>query len=93
MHRHHFFLLYFVNLPPRLRGELGVGVADEVALGAVRAQLVPVAGRREEAHRLARLRHDGVGQQVVHRVGHLLVVVDLRMNVGDITEPFSRGAS
>ena len=75
---HHFFIfLYQVNLPARLRGESGVGGLDEVAL-AIIAQLVPVAARREEAHRLARLRHDGVGQQVVRGVGHLSVVVDLQ---------------
>ena len=73
----HHFTLYFVNRPARLRGDCGVGGLDEVAL-AIIAQLVPVAARREEAHRLARLRHDGVGQQVVRGVGHLSVVVDLQ---------------
>ena len=95
---HHFFLVYFVNRPARRRGERGVGVADEVALGAVRVQLVPVAGRREEAHRLARLRHDGVGQQVVRGVGDLSVVVDLqngkkRVAIKDASVPHSDSSS
>ena len=76
-HGHHLLLVYFINGPPGRRGERGVGVADEVADGAVGAQLVAVARRREEADRLAGLRHDGVGQQV-SIVGHLLVVHDLR---------------
>ena len=86
VHRHHSVIHYFVNRPAGLRGEHGVGVADEIALGAVRAQLVPVARRREEAHRLARLWHHGVGQQVTHGVGHLHVAVDLRMDRGTTYE-------